>query len=347
MSMPHKPESGKPRRLGLYLPFALLLVAVAVWSGFWLWAQGELARRLDAASARLAVQGYQVAWKDRRIGGYPFRMDVTLSDVRAREPGGWALSAPRLEAEAPAYALGDWLIAAPDGLTFVRPESGPVGVSGKLIRASLTHLTRRPPSFSFEGVDLAFHEGAGAKPFGLTAAQRVEFHLRAGPDDQGGVFFDLEGGQARLSGLLARMAEGKPISMAWNATLSKMSAFSGRDWPDAVRRWSDAGGRMTLRSAALIAGEALVRAENGTLAAAPSGRLDGVMTISVREAPKGFSAMADTGLIAPDAAQAATAVARADQGAGDLAHGQLHFEAGRTTFGPVSLGPALKVYDPR
>jgi hypothetical protein len=347
MSMPDPHVTGKPRRLGLYLPFALLLVAIVAWSGFWLWARGELARRLDAASASLAAQGYEVAWKDRKIGGYPFRMNVTLSEVRAREPGGWALSAPRLEAEAPAYAPGDWLVAAPDGLTFVRPEGGPVSVSGKLIRASLTHLTQRPPSFSFEGVDLAFREAPGAKPFGLTAAQRVEFHLRAGPDDQGGVFFDLEGGQARLAGLLARMAEGKPISMAWNATLSNMSAFAGRDWPDAVRRWNDAGGRMSVRSAALVAGEALVRAESGTLGAASSGRLQGVMTISVREAPKGFSAMADTGLIAPDAAQAATAVARADQGGGDLAHGQMHFEAGRTTFGPVSLGPALKVYDPR
>ena len=347
MSMPDPSESGKPRRLGLYLPFGLLLVAIAGWSGFWLWARAELGHRLDAAAAELGTQGYPLTWKDRTIGGYPFRLDVKLTDVRAREPSGWSLAAPRLEAEAPAYALGNWLIAAPDGLTFVRPEGGPVAVSGRLIRASLTHLSSRPPSLSFEGVDLAFREGDGAKPFGLTAAQRVEFHLRAGPDDQGGVFFDLEGGQARLSGLFARMAEGKPISIAWNSTLSKMSAFSGRDWPDAVRRWSAAGGQMTVRGAALVAGQALVRAENGTLAVAPGGRLDGVMTVSVREAPKGFSAMADTGLIGPDAAQAATAVARADQGAGDLAHGQLHFEAGRTTFGPVSLGPAPKVYDPR
>jgi len=347
MSMPDPRVTGKPRRLGLYLPFVLLLVAIAAWSGFWLWARNELTHRLDTTAAQLAAQGYPVTWAAAKIGGYPFRLDVTLTDVRAREPAGWALSAPRLEAEAPAYAPGNWLIAAPDGLTFVRPEGGPVAVSGRLIRASLTHLASRPPSFSFEGVDLAFREGPGAKPFGLTAAQRVEVHLRAGPDDQGGVFFDLEGGQARLSGLLARMAEGKPISIAWNSTLSKMSAFAGRDWPDAVRRWSDAGGQMTVRSADLVAGQALVRAQSGTLSVDPGGRLQGVMAISVREAPKGFSAMADTGLIAPDAAQAATAVARADQGGGDLAHGQLHFEAGRTTFGPVSLGPAPKVYDPR
>jgi hypothetical protein len=306
-----------------------------------------LARRLAAAAAGHAAQGSEVSWKARRIGGYPFRLDVTLSDVSAREPSGWGLRTPRLEAEAPAYAPGDWLVAAPDGLTFVRPEGGPVAVSGRLIRASVTHLARRPPSVSFEGVDLAFRPAPGARPFGLTAAGRVEFHLRAGPDDQGGVFFDVEGGQAQLSGLFARIAEGKPVSLSWNSTLSKMSAFSGRDWPDAVRHWADAGGRMSVRGAAVVAGDALLKVETGTLGVSPGGRLEGQLNVALRQAPKGLSAMADTGLIAPDAAQAATTVARADQEAGDLAHGAVHFEAGRTTFGPVALGPAPKVYDPR
>jgi hypothetical protein len=347
MSMPDPSVTGKHTRLGLYVPFALLLVLIAAWSVYWMVARNELERRLDTAAASLAGQGYQIAWKTRQVGGYPFRMDVTLSDVSAREPSGWALRAPRLEAEAPAYALGDWLVAAPVGATFVRPEGGPVAVSGRLIRASITHLTNRPPSFSFEGVDLAFRPAPGARPFGLTAAQRVEFHLRAGPDDQGGVFFDVEGGQAQLSGLFARIAEGKPVSLSWNSTLSKMSAFSGRDWPDAVRRWTDAGGRMTVRGAAVVAGDALLKVDSGNLGVAPSGRLEGQLNVALRQAPKGLSAMADTGLIAPDAAQAATTVARADQEAGDLVHGAVHFEAGRTTFGPVALGPAPKAYDPR
>jgi hypothetical protein len=347
MSMPDPAPRGKHTRLGLYLPFVLLLVAIAGWSAYWVWARGELSRRLDAAQADLAQQGYQLAWKDRTIGGYPFRLDVTLSDVRAHEPSGWALTAPRLEAEAQAFAPGSWLIAAPVGLTFIRPEGGPVAVSGRLVRASLTHLTSRPPSLSFEGVDLTFQPAPGARPFALTAASRVEFHLRAGPDDQGGVFATVEGGQARLSGLFARVAEGKPIAITWNSTLSKMSAFSGSNWPDAVRHWTDAGGQMTVRDASVIAGEALVKANSGTLSVGSDGRVRGVLDLALRQAPKGLAAMAQEGVIAPESAQAAATVAEAGQGAGDLAHGALHFEAGRTTFGPVSLGPAPKVYDPR
>ena len=48
-------------------------------------------------------------------------------------------------------------------------------VQGELIRASLTELTKSPPSFSFEGVNLTFRAAACAQPFGLTGADRVEF----------------------------------------------------------------------------------------------------------------------------------------------------------------------------
>jgi hypothetical protein len=347
MSLPDPAAPRKPNRWGLYAPFVALAVAIAAWSGFWVWAKGQVEARLDAAAGAAAHAGYAIVWKAREVGGYPFRLDVTLTDVRVREPAGWALQAPRLEAEANAYAPTRWLIAAPQGLTFVRPEGGPVAVSGKLIRASLSHLDARPPSFSFEGVDLAFQPAAGAQPFALTKAQRMEFHLRAGPDDEGGVFIRVDGGRARLGGLFARIAQGKPVSFVWNSTLSKMSAFTGRDWPDAVRRWTAAGGRMSVRNGAITAGDALVAATSGQLGAAADGRLAGELALTLRQAPRGLAVLADEGLVAPEAAQAATEVAKARQAGADTARASLDFMAGRTVFGPVSLGPAPKVYDPR
>jgi hypothetical protein len=245
------------------------------------------------------------------------------------------------------HALGSWLIAAPEGLTFVRPVGGPVLVKGDLVRASLTHFTQRPPSLSFEAAKATFTPQAGAAPFALSYADRVEFHLRAGPDDEGGVFAKVDGGKARLTGVFARVAGGKPIAIVWNSTLSKMSSFSGATWPDAVRRWSDAGGRMTVRQAGITAGDAVLGVSGGTLAAARDGRLDGVLQVTLRQAPRALSAMSAEGVVDPGAAQSATTVAQARQGAGDVAQATLNFEAGRTTLGPVALGAAPKVYDPR
>jgi hypothetical protein len=143
---------------------------------------------MDRAVADLARAGYQVDWKERSLGGYPFRLDVTLIDAVVREPSGWALQAPRVEAEAYLYTPGHWLLAAPQGVTFVRPQAGPVTVQGRNLRASLSDLDARPPSLSVQGVDLRFQPAPGAQPFALQSAGKIEFHLRSGPDDQGGVF---------------------------------------------------------------------------------------------------------------------------------------------------------------
>jgi hypothetical protein len=347
MSLPDPTSLRKRLRLGLWLPFVALGLLIAGWSVAWVWARGQVAARMDAAVAVAGRAGYQIAWKDRAIGGYPFRLDVSLTEARVRDPSGWGLEAPRLDGEAFMHAPTHWLMAAPDGLTFVRPLGGPVLVKGQGLRASLTHLSARPPSFSFEGVKLTFAPQPGAQPFALTAADRVEFHLRAGPDDEGGVFATVEGGKASPAGLFARLAGAKPVAIVWNSTLSKISAFAGDSWPDAVRRWSDAGGRMTVRNAGLTAGDALIGVTAGTLGAAPDGRLAGSLAVNLRQAPRGLAALGDTAVITPEAAQAATAVVQARQGSGDAAQATIVFQAGRTTLGPVALGAAPRVYTPR
>jgi hypothetical protein len=337
----------KPRRLGLYLPFALLLIAVVGWTAFWIWARGETRTRMDAAVEELAKAGYQISWKERGIGGYPFRLDVTLTDARVREPSGWALETPLLEAEAYLYTPGSWIMATPKGLTFVRPVGGPVQVTGDMIRASLGDFRKTPPSFSFEGVKLAFQPAAGAQPFFLSAADRVEFHLRAGPDDEGGLFAKVDNGKARLSGLFARIAGEGPVSITWNSTLSKMSAFRGTDWPSAVRAWSEAGGVINVRNGGITAGEALLGANGGQLTVGRDGRLRGSLAVNLREAPRALGEIGQEGLISKETADAAAAVAEARAGAQNQATATITFQAGMTTLGPVAIGPAPKVYEAR
>lgn len=347
MSLPDLPPARKRSRLGLYLPFAIALLVVVAWSAAWLWARGEARARMDAGVAVLKAAGYEVTWQDRQIVGFPLRLNVNLTQVRVREPSGWGLQAPRLEGQAYMHAPTHWVIAAPEGLTFVRPVGGPVQVRGKLIRASLTRPTETPPSFSFEGVGLTFQPAAGAQPFGLSAADRVEFHLRKGPDDEGGVWFSVKEGKARLTGLLGRIAGDRPISIEWDGRLSNMSAFKGRDWPSAVDNWVTAGGRMTVKRAGMTAGEAVIGANSGVLSVGSDGRLMGVLDVSLRQAPRALGAMGDEGVIPQDRAQAAAAVAAAREGTGDMARATIHFEAGQTTLGPVAVGPAPRVYQAR
>ena len=345
------PDPTAPRKLSrwpLYIAFGLAFVLAIAWSVAWVWARGEAEKRIDAGAEHLRAAGYELSWKDRAFRGYPFRLNVTLTEPRIRDRSGWALEAPRLEAEAFMHAPTHWIIATPAGLTFVRPQGGPVRMEGKLIRASLSHLSNTPPNFSFEGVGLTFQPAAGANPFGLQAAERVEFHLRQAPQgiDEGGVWLSVKDGKARLSGLLGRIAGDKPISIEWDGRLSKMSAFRGPDWPAAVRNWRAAGGEMTVRRAGLTAGDALIGANAGTLSVGSDGRVTGSLDVSLRQAPRAIGALGETGTIPQETAAAAAAVADARQ-TGDVARMTLYFQAGQTTLGPVAIARSPKVYEAR
>lgn len=342
--MPDPDPPRKRGRIALYAPFLIAFAAAVVWSGLWLYLHRETRLRMDAGAQTLRDAGYQVAWKERRITGYPFRLNVTLLEASVREPSGWALTTPRLETQAYLHALGTWVLATPDGFDFVRPIGGPVRVNGELLHASLSHLDKHPPNLSFEGRKLTFTPAPGSQPFALIAADKVETHLRAGPDDQGAVLFRVDNGKARLSGLFARIAGDRPVSMVWDSTLTKMGAFTGADWPSAVKAWNGAGGVMKVRQAGLTAGSAVVGAQAGTLGVGYDGRLSGSLDVTLREAPQALTAMAQTGMIRPEAALAAAAVTAARQGAGDVAQATITFQAGQTTLGPVAIGPAPRVY---
>jgi hypothetical protein len=342
--LPDLEPGRKHGRLGLYLPFFIALVVIIAWSGFWLYARSQTRTQMDATVEAMKRAGYEVSWKERRITGYPFRINVWLTDARIREPSGWALESPDLEGQAYMHALSLWTLAAPQGLTFVRPIGGPVRMQGEVIVASLSHLDNYPPNFSFQGTKLTFTPTAGAQPFPLSAADKVELHLRAGGTNEAAVMFKVDNGKARLSGLFQRIAGDKPISMVWDTTLSKISAFQGENWPDAVRSWAAAGGQATVRQAGITAGEALIGAQSGTLTVGYDGRLRGSMEVTLRQAPRALTAMGETGVIPQGSAEAAAAVAQARQDQGDLARATLNFEAGQTTLGPVAIGPAPRVY---
>lgn len=345
--MPDPFAPRKPSRFPIYGPFVLLLVFIAAWSWAWFQARAEVARRMDQGVEALRAAGYEVSWARRDLGGYPFRLDVTLTAPRIRDRSGWALSAPRLEGEAFMHAPTNWMIAAPQGLTFVRPLGGPVTVSGRLVRMSLSHLTNHPPNVSFEGTGLTFTTPAGARPFGLSTAERVEFHLRQAPaevGDEAGVWLSVEQGKAQLSGLLGRIAGDKPISIQWDGRVSQASAFAGRSWADAVRHWRAAGGRMAVKRGALTAGDALIEANGGSLGAGDDGRIEGALDVSLRQAPRALGEIGATGALPADRAEAAAAEARARQGDGDIARSTLTFEHGRARLGAAEISPALRIY---
>ena len=318
----------KPRRGWLWFPWLLALAVAGGWSGYWFWLKNEAAVRMDAGAQALRAAGYEVAWQNRTISGFPFRLDINVTEARIAEPSGWALAFPSLKTEAYAYRLDHWVAVAPQGAVMTRPYGGPVAIRGQALRASLAGLDQRPPRISVEGHGLTFTPGPGARPFMLQSAERLELHLRPGPDDQGAVLLKVDGARARLPGLLQRIAEDRPVAITWDMVLSKMSGLRGSDWRSSARNWSTAGGTATVRQATLQAGPAVLVAKSGALTVGPDGRVQGSLDVDLRQAKDALNAMSG-GLI--------------PSGFG-FAQATLTFAGGQTVLGPLPIAPAPRVY---
>ena len=343
-TLPDSDTPRKPRRWLLWGPWIVFAALLIAGGAFSVVVRVNAAKQMDAHAARLRAEGYDIAWDSRHIGGFPFRLETVLTNVRLAEPSGWAIEAPEVRAEAAVYKLGTWVAYAPQGLSLTRPGSGTVRIQGKLLRASVSGMDRRPPRLSVEGQELTFIAPSGAKPYPLRSAKELQIHTRRGPDDQAQVMFKLDGAQAELPALLGQVAQGKPIAIALDATWSKASAMTGADWPAAVQAWSNAGGKLNVRNATLTAGDAQLSALGGTLSVGFDGRLRGDLPVELREAPRALIAMGQTGAAPPEAAAAAAAVVAARQGDGPAARASITFEAGQATLGPVALSPAPRIY---
>jgi hypothetical protein len=316
MTLPDPAPGRKPRRRGLFGPFVLLLLLIIAWSGGWYWLQGEAIRRMDAASAQMAQRGYRLTWDQRYVGGYPFRLDINLTGVSVSEPSGWALTAPELRGEAYVYRPDHWVMVAPQGLTFTRPDGGAVIVSGKAMRASISEIGARPPRIALEGYDLTFSPEAGADPYFLSAVRQANVRIMPGPNDLGGVLLHLGGTKMALQGLAARATEGRDVDMDLDLTLTKMSAFQGQDWAAAARGWSRGGGQVLVRKAQVTGGAAVLSAKGGTLHVAADGRLEGDLDATLGDIT----------------------------GSGQTLQGQVNLANGQASIGPLPIGPSPRIY---
>ncbi len=340
---PGKPANLKPRRFWLYAPYAAALVAALGYSAGWLAASQGLADGLDKAAAGLRAQGYQISWARRTVGGWPFRLDVTLIDARIAEPSGWAIQTPELKAEAYTYAADHWLFVVPQSLTVTRPGAGPVTIAGQALRASLAGPDDAQ-RLSIVGDKLTFVPAPGAAPFAFAAADQIELHLEPGPDDQAALLFRLNGATPAPGGVLARIASARPVSIQWDSIISRRSALKGASWPAMVRAWSAAGGAMTVRHAGISAGDVGLGGDNGRLTVSADGRVQGALNLTLQKGPAAIALLGQAPGTSAAALAAAAAVAEARRLVGGPAALDLTFEAGQTTLGPVRIGPAPRVF---
>ena len=254
MSLPHQTPARKPLRALLYAPFVAVLLLALAWSAGWFWLRGDVLRRMDTARTAWRAAGHDLGWTARTLSGFPFRLDLDLSDARMGDGSGWAISTPRLNAEAFVFSPSHWVLVAPGAVTITRRSAGPVIVHAKVLRASLSDFAARPLRLSVEGLALTFDAPPGEKPFLLASAAEFHLHTRAGPDDQGALYLGLENAAPAHGGALERVAAGQSVNLTLDGLYDHAAAMRGRDWPDSLQAWKAAGGAFNLRLLKIEAG---------------------------------------------------------------------------------------------
>jgi hypothetical protein len=345
MTMPDPAAARKPPSpFWLWAPYVLAALAFAGWSAFWFEVRAQVASAMDQASAQARQQGFDLGWKDRTIGGYPFRIDVVLTQPEVGEPSGWRLAAPQIKAVANAFDLNHWVIAASQGVTLTRPNAGATAIAGDVLRMSWVGQGAAAPRIVVEGLKLTFTPQPGANPFPLASADRAVFYTRPQPDDQVEARLFLDGALASPASRLEVVTGRFPMALMWQGGLSHLTAFRGANAPAAARAWSTAGGALTTTLCGVAAGGRTLGVQSSRLSIDADGRLSGDAALEIKGGGDAMRALGAARAVDPAGAALAARVLDGSDGGGGKVRARLVFQAGSAKFGPIPIAPSPKLF---
>jgi hypothetical protein len=233
-------------RFWLYTPFLLLLLAAIAWSAAWFVIRNRAGEALDAWLQAEARGGRQWTCQDRRIGGYPFRIEIACNALDLKQ-GAVTASFGRVEAVAQIYQPRR-VIAEIEGP--LRATDGRVNLQGQwdLLQASI-HL--RPGGLQRASVAARAPRVtlAGLTPNEIaTSGQSLELHLRPNPSRAAERAYDgaFSIRQARVPALDNLVGGAEPTDLDGDLTLTQAEGFRGRPAAVELERWRTAGGQIDI-----------------------------------------------------------------------------------------------------
>lgn len=337
-------------RRGILIPFIIVGLLLAAWTGWWFYLTRQIEVRLAAQVETLRQDGWDIRHGPVTTTGWPFRARVEVPLFHAVSPAGHGVDAIELVAEANAYNPDKWVVIAPRGLTLDRAGKGKVAITGGGARFSISHLRDRFPDVRAELIRPIFTPHQDAEPFPLASAERVEFysrpHLTDGQQstDQMDVLFVLTDGRGRPGGPVAGAAQQGELSLRLEAVIGQASRLSAGEDAGVFADWTRAGGDFTGVLGEVKAGETRALLRSDRLYARSDGRLQGQLTVAAEKPMAAIAGLAGSNSGAVDqagAVGAAAATAPAGERPLDLT---IRFEGGRTWLGPFALAPAPKLF---
>lgn len=341
-------------RKGLIIPFAIVLIGLALWTGYWFFLTQEIEKRFAQKVTQLEQSGWSIKHGDVSTTGWPLRAHVAIKYLEVAAPSGHAFAAPLFVAEANAYNPTRWITAAPEGMTLTRGTKGKVSVQAKAIRLSLNGLTQRWPNLAFELTDPVFIAHPEAEPFPLKSARLVQVFMRPHVDgeamanDDIDVMFRLVDGEGRNGGPVEGLTQSGKLNLQVESVLEKASGLRQANERGLMAAWTSQGGRFVKLKGQMMAGESRTFIESPSLTATDKGQLEGELYLRAEKPLAALVGLAGVQHGSMDRAAAARAAAATPQGGtGEDAQGVelvVAFRNGRTYLGPFAMAPAPQLF---
>jgi hypothetical protein len=280
-----------PRRRPLWRLFilpALLLIAAAVWSGFWFYAASQVGVRADAWRAQEAKSGRNYDCAKRSVAGFPFRLEIRCEGASVALVSQTASNIPFTA------KLGEILVvaqiydpqrviaefAAPASIAI--PEQSPLRVDWSKARASVVGLPAVPQRGSIAFDDVAIDRiNSNSLQVPVARAKHAELHGRlaeGSPTDRPVIDVVLQLGEGSVQGVHPVMAE--PFNADVRAKLTGLKDFAPKPWPERFREIAASGGKVEIVQSRIQQGE-MISVAAGTLALNANGNLDGELQMTV------------------------------------------------------------------
>lgn len=241
---PPAPERRVSRK-GLYVPLAILLIAILGWSGFWFFAKSKTSEVMDAWIAREERLGRHWTCPDRAIGGYPFRIDIScvnptfISKIEGRKGegslGGLAVTARAID---PKQVIA--VFASPLKVSAETGET--VEIRFANARASYRGTPGAVDSMSLElDQPVAILSANGIQPQ-TVAATKTEFHLRRAPGADPATDIALSSSGVQSDLLNTFVGDPAPGMLDVRATVTRFAPAPPKDWRETLEAWRRADG---------------------------------------------------------------------------------------------------------
>jgi hypothetical protein len=337
-----QPAAPRRSRRGLFIPFIIFGLLVAVYGGYWLWMSNEIRKTADLWVAERESEGYSISLDRLSVGGFPFRFTVNAHNPEIVAPpgdGGWRMAMPQLSASALPYNLSHWIVAfaspAEIDLQGDEEESALLATAANA-RISLASSRTGTVRVGAELSEFRLVE----RDTGAVLVEALEELVLSGQveaDDRLRLLVDLRGLELgpdqlddRTAGAFGRRME----HFRTDTTISQWSALAA----DAnLARWSTSGGRAEIAMAQLRWGSARLGGE-GAMGVDSLLRPEGRLSVTIGEPESLVAALVTGGIVAASDGEALRLALMMAPRREEGVSLPFRFQQGGIFLGPVRIG---------